>query len=577
MTLSAHSPASSARSGPPVLLARGRRRSWGAVARVGVCTALAVVTSLLTVGPASASLAGVGPVAANGYPSYFEDTSGLRLRLCDDPAQGCASAVLPDPGAPLSYPDNFPGESFYYLMNSADGSYIAAVEAAYTGDNATPGQEILFNRIRVRIPGLVPGASYHITHPYGVLDLTANAAGVVNFTDDQGCLAPPCGDFGAVLPSFIGDASATSMNFVTGAGFNPATATAGTQIGDPATPTAVKGSPFLTNFYEVVGPNAGGPGVNVMRQDTFTVEAQVFGAVDPNRPSTPDLSVGTDTGRSNSDNITNSTTPTFTGTGLAGSAVELLVDGAVAGTGTVTAGGTYSLTPAAALSSALHSVKVRSGAFESGVLNIQVDAVGPASAIGSPRPTDGTLTNAPTFNFSGEAGSTFLCSLTPATAAVERASESCVSPLTYDAQVSGVYTFRVRAVDVAGNVGPAAVHTWRIGPVPTVAGTPRVGAKAPARPAAPRAKSGKARGPVTASVSWRAPSNGGSAIRRYVVRALRVNPRGAVLSTKRVTRPASARQLKMTLRAGKYRFTVQAVNAIGNGSQSARSNKVSAR
>ena len=67
------------------------------------------------------------------------------------------------------------------------------------------------------------------------------------------------------------------------------------------------------------------------------------------------------------------------------------------------------------------------------------------------------------------------------------------------------------------------------------------------------------------------------AIRRYVVRALRVNPRGAVLSTKRVIRPASARQLRMNLRAGKYRFTVQAVNAVGGGVQSARSNKVRAR
>ena len=56
-----------------------------------------------------------------------------------------------------------------------------------------------------------------------------------------------------------------------------------------------------------------------------------------------------------------------------------------------------------------------------------------------------------------------------------------------------------------------------------------------------------------------------------------MNARGAVLSTKRVTRPASARQLGMTLRAGKYRFTVQAVNAVGNGVQSARSNKVTAR
>ena len=144
--------------------------------------------------------------------------------------------------------------------------------------------------------------------------------------------------------------------------------------------------------------------------------------------------------------------------------------------------------------------------------------------------------------------------------------------------ISNTKTLRAVVVDAAGNVGPAASFAYVIG---AVAGTPGTGtpagAKAPARPATPKATAGKARGPVTASVSWRAPSNGGSAIRGYVVRALRVNPRGAVLSTKKVTRPASARKLQVTLRAGKYRFTLQAVNAVGSGVQSARSNKVSAR
>jgi hypothetical protein len=41
--------------------------------------------------------------------------------------------------------------------------------------------------------------------------------------------------------------------------------------------------------------------------------------------------------------------------------------------------------------------------------------------------------------------------------------------------------------------------------------------------------------------------------------------------------PATARTLSMTLPAGNYRFTVQAVNAIGAGTQSLRSNLVAAR
>jgi hypothetical protein len=82
-------------------------------------------------------------------------------------------------------------------VSSADASYEAALEAAFEGENAVPGQNILFSRVRIRMDGLVAGATHHITHPYGVLDLVATPV-------DGG----------------------------------------GGEIGNPLTPTAVTGGPF---------------------------------------------------------------------------------------------------------------------------------------------------------------------------------------------------------------------------------------------------------------------------------------------------------------------------------------------
>jgi hypothetical protein len=79
---------------------------------------------------------------------------------------------------------------------------------------------------------------------------------------------------------------------------------------------------------------------------------------------------------------------------------------------------------------------------------------------------------------------------------------------------------------------------------------------------------------------WGAPtSNGGTAVTGYRVRALRMSSTGAVLSTTTsAVQPATARALTMTLPAvGSYRFTVQAVNAVGSGALSARSNLVAGR
>jgi hypothetical protein len=64
----------------------------------------------------------------------------------------------------------------------------------------------------------------------------------------------------------------------------------------------------------------------------------------PAAPSTPDLLASSDTGSSNTDNITTDTTPTFTGTAEPNSSVTLYVGAAVVGTGTADGSGAWTIT-----------------------------------------------------------------------------------------------------------------------------------------------------------------------------------------------------------------------------------------
>lgn len=129
------------------------------------------------------------------------------------------------------------------------------------------------------------------------------------------------------------------------------------------------------------------------------------------------------------------------------------------------------------------------------------------------------------------------------------------------------YNFRVLAVNAIGASAPSAQSNL-VTPATT-----------PGAPAIGTASSGAAGGALTASVTWAAPANtGGAPITGYVVRALRLNAAGTVLATvTSATQLPTARTLSMTLPAGNYRFTVQAINRVGSGPQSARSNLVAAR
>ncbi|MFZ3017582.1 MAG: DUF4347 domain-containing protein, partial [Gallionella sp.] len=79
----------------------------------------------------------------------------------------------------------------------------------------------------------------------------------------------------------------------------------------------------------------------------------------PNAPSTPDMTAGTDSGSSSTDNLTSDTTPTFTGTAEANSTVTLYDTNGTTVLGTATAtGGNWSIT-SSALSAGAHTLTAK--------------------------------------------------------------------------------------------------------------------------------------------------------------------------------------------------------------------------
>lgn len=231
---------------------------------------------------APGALAAVGPVDhANGYPFWYGDAgdpdAGLdpvRLELCLDDPLCPVVGELPDPSRPLSYPDNFPDEAFWWsgeaaltTPSGASALLVLAQEAAFGGaGNVAVGEQISFARLRIRIDNVAPGGTYTVTSPYGVDVVTADDRGRVFFTEDVGCLAAPC-TFTEALDGRVGP-------FLR---WDPAVGPAAPAgyVGNPLVEHEVVGSPHGTNFFRVEGPDIGGPGVDRVQTDLFVVQGRL--------------------------------------------------------------------------------------------------------------------------------------------------------------------------------------------------------------------------------------------------------------------------------------------------------------
>ena len=164
------------------------RRAWLALA-VSVFALHSAVAPEVHAVPCAVPLAEFGPVdRVHGFPEYYQDSNGLALQACLDFV--CDPALpVPNPNLPISFPDNFPVEVFYFrAISTITAGPVRALlndqlEGSFANGNvAIPGDQIVFSRVRVRIFGASPGGTYTVTHPYGVEVVRADGVGTVNFT-----------------------------------------------------------------------------------------------------------------------------------------------------------------------------------------------------------------------------------------------------------------------------------------------------------------------------------------------------------------------------------------------------------
>ena len=112
----------------------------GAAALAAPLALVAQATVVQPDAPRAGSLVQVGPIAANGFPSWYRDSTGIRLEGCwqtGDPLCEPLADEIPNPDAPSSYPDNFPGEHFYQM---ADASLTAGAAGTVRRDHERRGR-----------------------------------------------------------------------------------------------------------------------------------------------------------------------------------------------------------------------------------------------------------------------------------------------------------------------------------------------------------------------------------------------------------------------------------------------------
>ena len=274
----------------------GRARAGTAVlAALGVVAATATLAGAEVVTPPPSGLQAVGPASSShGFPVWYEDTNNLRLEQCLDLENPlCDNAFLagemPDPTSPISFPANWPGESFYFLAGSelttAGGGkavLVSGLEATFANETVRDGDQVVFGRVRFDIDFPSAG-TYTVTHPYGVDRFTVTDADADDYRYVED-ITPAPGDFTLAMKSRINPFLRWDTGLVTDPAGNK-------YVGDPNVAHAVTGSPLDTNFFRIEGPGIGGPGVDMIQTDLFNI----MGKVSTNSGVKPDKAVLSET------------------------------------------------------------------------------------------------------------------------------------------------------------------------------------------------------------------------------------------------------------------------------------------
>jgi len=194
--------------------------------RFSALLSISLAVLILFAGEAAAFLHRAGPInpapSVGNFPAWYQDTTGLTLEFCDPKNDAeldggfclLARDAVGAPGVlsvPETFPTNFVDEHFWYAADAIPVStnplvkraiLVLAVEAAF-GADVTPGGQIAFSRIRIRLDDVPVTGTYRFIHPYGE-DIVEGVAGERIFvTDDVGIACAP-GDFSCALTSRLG-------------------------------------------------------------------------------------------------------------------------------------------------------------------------------------------------------------------------------------------------------------------------------------------------------------------------------------------------------------------------------------
>jgi hypothetical protein len=259
--------------------------------RAFLTRAVIVSGALLMAAAASAQPQGlerVGPNSpANGYPTWYQDKTGLALEFCQVLNQteldGGWCLLLPaDTTAPEAFPAPFSEEHFYFAANAATTGAVNALlviglEGAFTTGPVIDGDQTVFARIRFKFVAPVAG-TYTVSHPYGASIVVAAAGELVFVTEDVGIDCAKgvfdCALRGKIGPFLLPSATPGGAELAAIAGPVPGKL----YIADPARLGPVTGSPVAQNFFRIEGP-----GGIVAQTNDFTLMGRVYQGPMPGR------------------------------------------------------------------------------------------------------------------------------------------------------------------------------------------------------------------------------------------------------------------------------------------------------
>ncbi|MGB7924149.1 MAG: Ig-like domain-containing protein [Pyrinomonadaceae bacterium] len=201
-------------------------------------------------------------------------------------------------------------------------------------------------------------------------------------------------------------------------------------------------------------------------QSQVFMETYIIDTVAPSAPTVPDLETASDTGASDTDNITRIAAPTFSGNAEGGATVKLFIDDTQKGSATADSSGTYRI-KAGSLADGVHSVTAQAFDFAGNIggvsapLSITIDTTAPAapstpdllngSDTGLSNTDNHTKTSTPTLRGTAEARATVKLFFRNVERENGMAGPNGIYQIKSGALADGVYPVQAKAIDAAGN------------------------------------------------------------------------------------------------------------------------------